>query len=303
MSAMAVIKPHRCWWLALLLACMSWAIVVQAADPAAGPVAALQAKYKQLRPQLANNQFQRALHLDSTESDHKLKGDIHAVVDYPYANVSNALKSPGQWCDVLILHLNIKYCRAVVGNRGPMLNVRLGKKEEQELEDAYLVEFNFHPLAMSPEYFGITLTAADGPLGTHDYRILLEAIPIPGGRTFLHLTYSYSYGLNGRMAMQAYLATKGSNKVGFTVTGKKANGEPQYIKGVRGVVERNTMRYYLAIDAYLAALNTPPAEQLGKRLQGWFNAIEQYPRQLHELERKQYLEMKREEYKRQQSES
>ena len=67
------------------------------------------------------------------------------------------------------------------------------------------------------------------------------------------------------------------------------------------MVERNTMRYYLAIDAYLAALTAPPKDQLEKRLQYWFNATEQYARQLHEVERNDYFEMKRKEYQRQQT--
>ena len=71
------------------------------------------------------------------------------------------------------------------------------------------------------------------------------------------------------------------------------------MNGVRGVVERNTMRYYLAIDAYLGAVDAPAAEQFEKRIQTWFTATERYPRQLHELERDAYLNMKRAEYKRQ----
>jgi len=85
------------------------------------------------------------------------------------------------------------------------------------------------------------------------------------------------------------------------VTGKGANGEPAYIGGVRGVVERNTMRYYLAIDSFLQFTNAAPTAQLEKRLQAWFTAIERYPRQLHDLDRGAYLEMKRAEYLRQQT--
>jgi hypothetical protein len=50
-----------------------------------------------------------------------------------------------------------------------------------------------------------------------------------------------------RMAMQAYLLTAGRDKIGFSITSKKADGPPTYIAGVRGAVERNAMRYYLAI--------------------------------------------------------
>jgi hypothetical protein len=70
---------------------------------------------------------------------------------------------------------------------------------------------------------------------------------------------------------------------------------------MRGLVERNTMRYYLAVEAFLGALSAPPQARVEKSLSDWFAAIERYPRQLHELERGEYLDMKRREYSRQQA--
>lgn len=274
-------------------------------DEPALSATALNATYAKLDKQLSNNQFQRPLFLNSTESPHDLKGEIYAVVDYPFSTVSSALNGPENWCDVLILHVNIKYCHASIMNIGaknptPMLSVDLGKKFDQPLADAYRVDFNYREVKTAPDYFAIELFAENGPLGTNDYRIWVEATPLKDGRTFLHFTYTYSFGLSGRLAMQAYLATAGRNKVGFTATGKLDNGQQDYIKGIRGVVERNTMRYYIAIDAYLAALKKPASEQLEKRLQNWYEGTNQYPQQLHEVERDDYLVMKRKEYKRQQ---
>ena len=80
--------------------------------------------------------------------------------------------------------------------------------------------------------------------------------------------------------------------------GSKTNGQPIYVGSMRGAVERNTMRYYLAIEAYLGALSAPPQEQLEKRLRDWYAGSERYPVQLHELERDQYLAMKRKEVRR-----
>lgn len=260
----------------------------------------LRAKYAELDKQLRNNQFQRALYLNSTESSQNLKGEIYAVVDYPFATVNLALNDPTHWCDVLILHVNIKYCHAASNKAGTTLTVNLGKKYEQPLATTYRVEFNYRRVMTTPDYFALALNAENGPLSTHDYRIRIEAIPLQDGRTFLHFTYAYAFGFTGRLAMQGYLATLGRNKVGFTVTGKLPNGQPTYIKGVRGVVERNTMRYYLAIDAYLAALTAPPRHQLEQRLRYWYNSTDQYARQLHEVEREDYFAMKRKEYQRQQ---
>ncbi len=261
---------------------------------------ALKAKYTALNEQLLNNQFRRELHLISSESQNDLKGEIYAVVDYPFANVSKTLNNPNHWCDALILHVNIKYCHASGNEPNTVLKVNLGTKNEQALVQTYGVEFNYREAMKSSDYFAIELKAANGPLSTHDYRIWIEATPLKDGRTFIHFTYTYAFGLAGRLAMQAYLVTGARNKVGFTINGKLPNNQPTYIQGVRGVVERNTMRYYLAIDAFLSAINATPQTQLERRLLYWFSSTEQYAVQLHEIDREDYLDMKRKEYQRQQ---
>ncbi|MEI5997382.1 hypothetical protein H3V53_09210 [Paraburkholderia bengalensis] len=277
--------------LGLSLGALSWA------DDNA---AALKDKYDALAPQLKSNAFHRPIHLDSEETSNTLKGDIYAVVDYPFATVNSAFNDPQQgpsnWCDVLILHLNTKYCRASVSGSGATISMNVGKKTEQDISDTYRVQFNYRSVATSPDYFQVDLSAATGPLSTKDYRIMLEAVDIGKGRTFLHLTYSYGFGTAGRLAMKTYLATIGSAKVGFS---KSPDGD--YIGGVRGLVERNTMRYYLAIDAYLGSLAAPADKRVDQRFATWFDATEQYPRQLHELDRQAYLQMKKNEYQRQQT--
>ncbi len=291
------------WVTRLLVACMMYAAIgqVAAAGPDMNPAAALRAKYAELGPQLRNNQFKQPLYLDSVESSRHLAADIYALVDYPFATVNAAFNDPAHWCDVMILHLNTKYCRASADTAGNNLVVRIGKKNYQPLAQAFQVKFSYRAATTTSEYFDVRLNAENGPLGTSDYRIRLEAVAVQGGKTFLHLTYSYAYNFAGRLAMKAYLGTIGSDKVGFTMTGKQS-GQPDYIGGVRGVVERNTMRYYLAIDAYLGGLSAAPAQQLEQRLESWFASTERYPRQLHEVDRAAYLEMKRREYLRQQNE-
>lgn len=287
---------------ALAMCLLSHAQFALAADEATS----LHDKYQSLTQQLKHNPFNRPLYLESTESPSALKGDIYAIVDYPFATVSAALNDPVQgpanWCDVLILHLNTQYCHASTGANGNMLSVNIGRKVEQKLADTYRVQFHYRTAAASPNYFQVNLDADTGPLSTKNYRIVLEAVGIDSKRTFLHLTYSYGYGMAGRIAMKTYLATIGSDKVGFTTATDSSSGQSEYIGGVRGLVERNTMRYYLAIDSYLAALSSPPDKRLEQRLTSWFDATEQYPRQLHEVSRQEYLQMKQKEYERQQME-
>ncbi|QHI96875.1 hypothetical protein GT347_02025 [Xylophilus rhododendri] len=262
-----------------LLACQ----LAFAQTPAAADADSLRQRYDSLGDALRNNPFGRPLALESSENKDQLAGNIYAVLDRPFAAVSTALQSPANWCEVLMLHLNTKYCAPQPAGGGTSLAVSVGRKFDQPLEQAQKVAFVFNLATASDRLLDVRLSAQDGPLSTHDYRIGLQAIPLAGGKTFIHLGYSYAYGTAARLAMQAYLGTLGRDKTGFT------SG------GIRGVVERNTMRYYLAIDSFLAA---PSSAQREARAASWFDATEQYAKQLHEVERDDYLAMKRKEYAR-----
>ena len=255
---------------------------------ALGP-AGLRARHTSLAPLLAENAFGGPLVLQSEEAARRIEGDVYAVLDHPFATVSTALADPGQWCEILILHLNTKYCR----RNGDVLDVRVGTKEEQPVSKATLLRFAWLPPVARPDYLLAQMAAADGPYDTRDYLLLAEAVPVDAGHTLLHMGYAFSHGTASSVAMSLYLGTVARDKVGFTRSG---NG---FVDGRRGVVERNTMRYYLAIDAYLRSLAAQPAARLEQRLHAWFDATEKYPRQLHEVDKDDYLRMKRNEVARQ----
>ena len=264
-----------------------------------GPTA-LRARHAALGPQLRDNPFHGPLHLQSVESSRSSQGDVYAVVEHRFGEVSGALANPAHWCDILILHLNVKYCRGTPGAQ-PRLEVRIGRKHDQPLASATPLAFAWRAAAVTPEYLDVGLEAPAGPFGTKDYRILVEAVGLDAGRTFVHMGYSFGYGALGQMAMSSYLATIGRDKVGFTRIGDGAPADgPRFVGGTRGLAERNTMRYYLALDAYLDSLAAPGAGQVERRFARWFDATEKYPAQLHEVDRASYLAMKRKEYGRQQ---
>ena len=274
----------------------AWAGEVEAQS-----AALLSARYEALRGELSQNPYRRPIYMESSEISGGVSGDVFAIVDYPFSTTEGALTGPEQWCDILILHLNTKFCRVSKAGPGKVLNVAIGRKFDQPLDKAYRVDFAFDVVAGTPNYLKVKLDADTGPLSTRNYRIALEAIPLESGRSFIHLTYSYTYGLAGRLALQTYLGTVGSRKVGFTVVGTQSDGKPRHVGGLRGVVERNSMRYYLAIEAFLGAISVSPPARFEKRLHDWFDAVERYPLQLHEMERSDYLAMKRKEYLRQQA--
>jgi len=261
--------------------------------------AELQGRYAVLRPQLDNNHFNQPLYLESRDQGSTLQGDVYARLDTPYSSAGPALRGTAHWCELLILHLNVKNCRSNTSSSGDTIQLAVGRKFDQAIADTYAFEFRYTVAAADSNYQRIVLDAPTGPMGTHNYRIVLEVTPLDARHSFLHLSYAYQYGMTAKLAMQSYLATIGRHKVGFTRVGTQDNGQPEYVGGQRGVVERNTMRYYLAIVAYLGALSLPADKQFEKRLNDWYTSVEKYPLQLHELERQEYLDMKHREMARQ----
>jgi hypothetical protein len=260
-------------------------------------VAALLERHAALEGKLAKNQYRRPLFLESSESPSHISSTAYAVLQAPFSTVSATFKKPSRWCEILILHLNTKYCHAIADTSPGTLAVHIGKKNPQRLAQTTALEFAYRVTADAPDYLAVQLHSDKGPLSTHNYRMQLQAAPLGQDRTFMYFRYSYDYGVAGRLAMKTYLATLGRGKVGFTPAPESSSG---YVSGMRGTVERNTMRYYLAMEAYLASLTQMPEQQFSARLRYWFDATEEYPRQLHELDRASYLSMKQAEYRRQQ---
>ena len=82
--------------------------------------------------------------------------------------------------------------------------------------------------------------------------------------------------------MDAYFATFGRDKVGFSVVGKGPDGAPQYVRDLRGGMERNAMRYYLAIRSYLEVLALAPGARMEQGLRKFVAYTERWPLQLKE---------------------
>lgn len=291
-----------------VLWCLAWALVAglvfadavsaRADVPDVTGAAQLRAKYVALRDQLADNPFHRPLALDSRQGSGNLQGNVYALVEHPIAAVGAAVKGAPQWCEILILHMNVKHCSVGAGTEGDTLTTYIGRKHSQALTSAHRVVFKYGVAADAPDYLEIRLNADAGPLGTSDYRIVLEAVPLDSHRTFVHLSYAYKYGAAAALAMRTYFNTTGADKIGFTIVDRRSDGQPVHVGDLRGALERNTMRYFLAIDACLNTSSGTAEAQFERRLRNWFAATERFPLQLRELEQGEYLEMKRGEYRR-----
>ena len=195
-----------------------------------------------------------------------------------------------QWCEILPLHMNVKACTHTSDGSG--LTLYLGRKFYQTPDDAYQISYQF---SSNPgeNYFWAMALAEQGPLGTSDYHIEIEAIPSKNnGQSFLRIFVSNHQSWLSSKAMDVYLATNGKEKQGVSITGYDSSGNPIYSSGAVAAAERNLLRYYFAFDAYFDALDTDEAkERHARQLNSWFEKTADYP-QLHELEKQEYMEEK-----------
>ncbi len=274
------------------LARMAFAILaVVAALPAlaaesagAGSARALRDRYAERKVDDASP-FGIPLQLVSSQGDGALSGEIDSRLDHRFADVREALRSPQRWCEIMILHPNVKGCRTLAGaDDAGKVEVKLGRAE-------HAVTFDFRIAAQSDDYLDVRLAAPRGPAGTTDYRIRVEATPLDADRTLLHLAYSHGFGMQSKLAMDAYFNTFGRDKVGFTVAGRDALGRPRYVSDLRGGIERNAMRYYLAIRSYVEVLRQPAGTRLEQGLRKFIVYTERWPLQLRE--EPDFLEVKR----------
>lgn len=264
---------------------------------------ALQKTYEQTRSKLSSSAFRQPLILTSSFNDDEASGEIYAVIENGFSGVSSHLIRTQQWCDMLVLHINVKGCyangethegkTASIASNGIRLYV--GRNFYQPIEDAYVMEYILSVPRQNSDYLKATLTADEGPFGTSEYLLVFEAIPLANDKTFIHFKYSYRYGFLARVALQGYLATLGRQKVGFSIDKYDEDNNPVYVKGVQGIVERNSMRYFISIRAFLETFSLNN-EGWDNRVKLWYQLALPYERQLLEVKDKKYIETKYQEF-------
>ena len=117
--------------------------------------------------------------------------------------------------------------------------------------------------------------------------------------TPINISYAYSDSVALRLVAKIYFATLGRGKVGFTVTGTDENGNPVYIGGSRGAVERSAVRYYFAIQSFMSTLHYPEESRFSMRTSEWYDLTTRYRKQLFDLDKKDYLTFKAKEHENQ----
>ena len=280
----------RLWILPLLLL----AGAPLAAWGGAGNAPRLQNQYQALRELAHRGPFGVPLSVRSAVRGDQVSAEVSGIIEHPFEAVKASLSSPAFWCDFAPLHPNVKGCTFQRQVRETLLTFYIGRRAYQSPEDASPQGYSFAVDTGEPGYLSVTLSAPRGIFGTTDHRFLLEAAGAESW-TVVTLRSSYVSSVTTRALTAVYLATAGRNKVGFSREDRGADGPPQYVKGLRGLIERNAMRYYLAFEAFLDLQSVPVSQRFEAGTIAVYDSMERYPTQLHELERAEYLEAKRRE--------
>ncbi len=236
------------------------------------------------------------IHIEFDQQGGLSSGEVYSIVDAPFARVAEALRRPESWCDILPLHFNVKSCVHSPRNGGWLLTVYIGWKTYQRPRSAYRLPLQFAIQRSDLSRFEVRLNAEKGPLGTRNYAVGLSAVPLAPGRTLVHFRYAQQIGLPARVALFGYLHTFGRAKLGFSVSGRTSDGRPIHVRGLQGAVERNVVRYHLAVEAYLDTLDVRENVRFQRRIERWFDLTGKYREQLYEMEREEYLQTKRREH-------
>jgi hypothetical protein len=257
------------------------------------------AVYHQFEARIAKSPLVLAIHLESHVESNFSGVDIYGIIDYPFETIQKELSKPRNWCDIIILHPNIRACTYSATDGGTMLTMHNVNRHFQTITEAYQVYYKYQIMAGTPSFLDISMAADKGPMSSSDHKFRIMAVALDAKRSFVHLSYSYRYSPLQYIAIKSYFALFGSKVAGFSVEGVDEKNGPVYVSGVKASIERNLMRYYMAILAYFDALKYSPEQRFEKRLSGWIDLSDRFQKQFPKIERKQYFEFKRTDLKNQ----
>ena len=193
----------------------------EATDVAAAT--ALAARHQALAGALAASPFGLPLVVRSRDEGSLAEGEIVGLVPHPFPAFAAAFAEPRAFCDVAVLHPNVKGCTHARVNGEDRVTLYAGRKHYEPAGRAYAQEFVASAREVGNGYLGLVLRSPAGPLDTRDYVFALEAMPA-GDATFIAVRYAYRPSFASRTVTAGYLATAGSGKTGFSIDDNAVGG-------------------------------------------------------------------------------
>lgn len=231
--------------------------------------------------------FGRPISLSSHTEDGVARGEAVAELDLSMPALRAVLEQPQRWCELLLLTPQIGGCATSGDPLDGRLEMQILSRFDQGADNAPRVTFRFSRQESDDQFLALRLDAAHGPWGTMDHRLDVEVAPLDDRRSVLRVGYSYRYGFQAMATLGLYLVTSGRSKHGFSLD---PQGRP--VRGFRGSVERNVMRYLLAIEAHVTTAARDPEARFQAGLDRWLEGVDRYPPQIAELDRSRYRQIK-----------
>jgi len=250
--------------------------------------------YQELQEAARRGPFGFSLQVRSGERGDLVRAEALGIMGHPLHAFGAAVAEPAPWCEFMPLNLNIKACTVQWDAMEPLVTLYMGGKGYLPPESASQQPYRFVVRARQPEYVAVSLSALRGVLGTKEHQLEFEAASV-AGKTVVALRSSYEHSAASRLATTIYLATVGRDKVGLSRERLGPDAQASFVKGAQGMIERNLMRYYLILKAFLDTQVLPDSRRVDARLNAVYDLMERYPAQLHEMERVEYLDIKRRE--------
>jgi hypothetical protein len=229
--------------------------------------------------------------LDSLDEDGEIRASVQTFLPgISFELFSSRLVNISQWCEFIPLHLNIKACGYSSQNDSLQLGFYVGAKGYMTPDESQLLILKVN-VQDDEDVLQIGFTASKGPFGSSNYNFDFRAIGADDG-VYLEFDLSSRPGLVSSLA-KIYFATVASGKVGFSTSSKGRSGKVKYVRGQRGGAERNIVRYLLSIQTYFETIDQEQqSDGYERRLERWFELTQRHEKQLYEMSRETYLDIK-----------
>jgi len=234
------------------------------------------------------------IHLVTRQDKHQLTVKLVGLMPYGFSEVASVLAQPDSYCEFLPLMFNVKTC--VVSERSPQTRIRYyvaGKHYNPPLT-SFRINSRYRLVHYGGDFLGVNLESDEDSFGSSQYRVELRAVPF-NGQTLISVNSLYAPGRLTRMATYTYINVFARDKPGFTMVKPAGADRPLPITGFPAIIERSSVRAYLALKSMMVNRHLRPDQQYEARLRTWYDLNVPYNKQLYELERSQYLDIKRRE--------
>ena len=251
-------------------------------------------KYQQLTrtvPILADT---LPLYLTTIQDSKVLNVNLYGRIPFAFSEVSTVLAKPESYCDFLPLMFNVKGCVITRAHPDTQIKYFVAGKYYTAPVASIRIQSRFRVVDKRNDFLKVMMEAADDTNGTSRYHVLLKVVPIEN-ETLISIESVYAPGRLTRMATYTYIKMFARDKPGFTRVTISGDGTQQYITGFPAIIERSIVRSYFALKAHLLNQNAAVAVRHEARLQSWYDLNLPHKLQLYELDREEYLQIKRRE--------